>query len=82
MCGFNSNKGKGVNKLLAPYDISEASIRHKLVSFGKEPLYSDRPTPLIIEVFLSGEVRDAVWIRILRRSRPNPVNQDWVHSAG
>jgi len=31
-----------VNKLLAPYDISEASIRHKLVSFGKKPLYSDR----------------------------------------
>ena len=41
MCGFNSNKGKGMNKLLAPYDISEASIRHQLVLFGKEPLYSD-----------------------------------------
>jgi len=40
MCGSNSNKGKGVNKLLAPYDISEASIKHKLVLFGKEPLYS------------------------------------------
>ena len=49
MCGFTNNKGKGVNKLFAPYDISEASIRHQLVSFGKEPLYSDRPTPLIIE---------------------------------
>ena len=31
-----------MNKLFAPYDISEASIRHQLVSFGKEPLYSDR----------------------------------------
>jgi len=41
MCGLNSNKGKGVNKLLAPYDISKASIRQKLVSFSKEPLYSD-----------------------------------------
>jgi hypothetical protein len=28
MCGSNSNNGKGVNKLIAPYDISEASIRH------------------------------------------------------
>ena len=43
MCGFTNNKGKGVNKLFAPYDISEASIRHQLVSFGKEPLYSDTP---------------------------------------
>ena len=41
MCSFNSNKGKGVNKLLAPYNISEALIRHQLVSFGKEPLSSD-----------------------------------------
>jgi len=41
MCGSNSNNGKGVNKLIAPYDISEASIRHQLVLFGKEPLYSD-----------------------------------------
>jgi len=40
MYGLNSNKGKGVNKLLAPYDISEASIRHQLVSFCKEPLNS------------------------------------------
>jgi len=43
MCGSNSNNGKGVNKLIAPYDISEASIRHQLVLFGKEPLYSDTP---------------------------------------
>ena len=41
ICGSNSNKGKGVNKVLALYDISEASIRHQLVSFGKGPLYSD-----------------------------------------
>jgi len=41
MCGSNSNNGIGLNKLLAPYDISEASIRHQLVSFGKKPLYSD-----------------------------------------
>jgi len=46
MCGSNSNNGKGVNKLIAPYDISEASIRHQLVSFGKEPLYSDRSIPI------------------------------------
>ena len=41
MCGFNSNNGKGVNKLIAPYDIGEASIRHQSVLFGKEPLHSD-----------------------------------------
>jgi len=46
MCGSNSNNGKGVNKLIAPYDISEASIRHQLVLFGKEPLYSDTPRGL------------------------------------
>jgi len=42
MCGSSINNGKGVNKLIAPYDISEASTRHQLVLFGKEPLYSDR----------------------------------------
>ena len=41
LCSFKSSNGRGVNKLLAPYDISEAPIRHQLVLFGKEPLYSD-----------------------------------------
>ena len=36
-CGFQSSNNGRVNKLLAPYDISEALIRHQLVLFGKEP---------------------------------------------
>ena len=41
LCGFKSSNSR-VNTLVAPYVISEASIRHQLVLFGKESLYSDR----------------------------------------